>query len=82
MIEETLAKIESALREARVANKTEIVALLEKLKVEVQSERRSKDLLDKANEALKNAAAEFDAVHPKLGAIIGELSAMLAKIGI
>jgi len=85
MIEETLAKIEAALSEARGTdpkNKAEVIALLEKLKAEVRSEKRSKDLLDQAEEGLKNAALEFDATHPKLAAIVGEVSAMLAKIGI
>lgn len=85
MIEETVAKIEAALREARVAdpkNKAELIALLEKLKTEVQRETRSKDLLDKAKDGLKGAALEFDATHPKLAAVIDEISLMLAKIGI
>lgn len=85
MIEETLAKIEAALREARGTdpkNKAEIIALLEKAKAEVANEKRSKDLLGQAEEGLKDAAVEFDATHPKLAAIVGEVSAMLAKIGI
>lgn len=85
MIDETVAKIEAAIKEARGAdpkNKAELVALLEKLKAEVQRDMRSKDMIDKAEEAVKDAALEFDATHPKLGAVIGEISAMLAKIGI
>jgi len=85
MIEETVAKIEAAIREAHggdAKNKAELIALLEKLKAEVQRDMRSKDLIDKAEEAVKNAAVEFDATHPKLGTVIGEISAMLAKIGI
>lgn len=85
MIEETLAKIEAALREARGTdpkNKAELIALLEKAKAEVQNEKRSKDLLGQAEENLRGAAVEFDATHPKLAAIVGEVSAMLAKIGI
>ena len=85
MIEETLRKIEAALREARGTdpkNKAELIALLEQLKVEVARESRSKDILDKAEESLKDAAVEFDATHPQLAAIVGEVSAMLAKIGI
>jgi hypothetical protein len=85
MIEETVAKIEAAIREARGAdpkNKAELIAMLEKLKAEVQRDMRSKDLIDKAEEAVKNAALEFEATHPKLGTVIGEISSMLAKIGI
>lgn len=85
MIDETVAKIEAAIREAKGAdpkNKAELIALLEKLKAEVQNDMRSKDLIDKAEEAVKNASLEFDAKHPQLAAVIGEISTMLAKIGI
>ena len=85
MIEETVAKIEAAIREARGAdpkNKAELISLLEKLKVEVQREKRSKDILDKVDENLKDAAVEFDATHPQLAAIVGEVSMLLSKIGI
>lgn len=85
MIEETVAKIEAAIREARAAdpaNKEALIALLEELKAEVQRERQSKDLLDKAEEGLKDAALEFEATHPRLAAVVEELSLMLAKIGI
>lgn len=85
MIEETVAKIEAAIREARVAdpaNKEALIALLEELKAEVQRKERSKDLLDKAEEGLKDAALEFEATHPRLAAVAEELSLMLAKIGI
>lgn len=85
MIEETVAKIEAALREARGAEpekKAQLIALLEQLKAEVQREKASKDIIAKAEEGLKDAAVEFDATHPKLAAIVGEVSTMLAKIGI
>ncbi len=84
MVQETLAKIEAALREARLAdprNKAELIALLEKLKLEIQNEKRP-DLLDEAEEGLKNAAREFEATHPQLAAVVDELTLMLAKIGI
>jgi len=85
MIEETLAKIEAALREARVAdpkNKAELIALLERLKLEVQNESRSQDILGAAGAGLRDAALEFETTHPKLAGIVGEISLMLAKIGI
>lgn len=84
MIDETLAKIEAALREARVSdpkNKAELIALLEKLKTEVQG-ARSKSAIDAATEGLEKAAVEFDATHPKLAAVVNEVSTMLASIGI
>ena len=85
MIEETVAKIEAAIRETRGAdpkNKAELIAMLEQLKVEVQRETRSKDMLDKADEKLRDVAVEFDVTHPRLAALVGEVSMLLAKIGI
>jgi hypothetical protein len=85
MIEETVAKIEAAIRETRGAepkNKAELIAMLEQLKIEVRRETRSKDILDKADEKLKDVAVEFDVTHPRLAALVGEVSMLLAKIGI
>lgn len=85
MIEETLVKIEAALCEARLADpqsRAKLIALLEKLKAEVQSEKRSKDNLDTVGAGLKDAALEFEVTHPKLAAVVGEVSMMLVKIGI
>ncbi|MBI4061902.1 MAG: DUF4404 family protein [Elusimicrobia bacterium] len=85
MIEETVAKIESAIREARIAdprNKAELIALLEELKAEVRREKRSKDMLDEAGARLREAALEFETTHPKLAAVVEEISMTLAKIGI
>lgn len=84
MIDETVAKIEAAIREARVAdpkNKAELIALLEKLKADVRAEKRG-DILAAADQGLKDAAVEFDATHPKLAAVVGEVSMLLSKIGI
>ncbi len=85
MIEETLAKIEAALSAARVAdpkNKAELIALLEKLKAEVQQGKRSQDQLDAAGAGLRDAALDFEATHPTLAAVINDVSTMLAKLGI
>ena len=85
MIEETVAKIEAAIRETRGAapkNKAELISLLEKLKVDVKNETRSKHLLDVADQKLKDAAVEFDVSHPQLAAVVGEISMLLSKIGI
>lgn len=85
MIEETLARIEAAIREARLAdtkNKAELIALLEKLKAEIKREKRSKDKLDEAADGLKEAALEFEATHPKLAAVVEEVTNLLASIGI
>ncbi|MEK7233753.1 MAG: DUF4404 family protein [Elusimicrobiota bacterium] len=85
MIEETVAKIEAALRQARITdpqNKAELITLLETLKAEVQREKRSKDLLDSAGAGLKDAALKFETTHPELATVVNEISTMLAKIGI
>lgn len=85
MIDETIAKIEDALKTARGSdprNKAELIALLETLKEEIRREKRSKDALDSAGERLREAAVEFEATHPKLAAVVGEVSSMLASIGI
>jgi hypothetical protein len=85
MIKETVEKIEAALREANVSNpknKAELIALLEKLKAEVKNERPTKDALDAAEDGLKNAALEFETEHPKLAAVVNEVTTMLASIGI
>ncbi len=85
MIEKTVAKIEAAIKEARLAdpkNKAHLIALLEKLKAEVQNEKRSKDMLASADQGLKDAAVEFDVSHPQLAAVVGEVSMLLSKIGI
>lgn len=85
MIEETVAKIEAALREARLAdpqNKAKLVALLEKLKAEVKKEKRSREEIDSAGAMLKTAALDFEASHPGLSSLINEVSLLLAKIGI
>jgi len=85
MIKETVEKIEAALREVNAANpknKAELVALLEKLKSEVNAERRDKGTIDRAEESLKLAAVEFEVEHPKLAAVVNEVTTMLASIGI
>ena len=85
MIKETVEKIEAALREVNATNpknKAELITLLEKLKAEVKNERRKKDVLDEAEEGLKNAALEFETEHPKLAAVVNEVTTMLASIGI
>jgi hypothetical protein len=85
MIKETIEKIEAALREVHAANpknKAELVSLLEKLKAEVKNDRRKKDVLDEAEESLKNSALEFEAEHPKLAAVVNEVTTLLASIGI
>lgn len=84
MIEETVNKIESAIKQARTAdpkNKEELIKLLEQLKAEVNNERRS-DVLRAVDEKLRDAAIGFDATHPQLGAVVAEISNLLASIGI
>ena len=85
MIEETVAKIEAAIREAHLAdpkNRAELIVLLEKLKVEVKREQRSQHILDDAGAGLKDAALGFEATHPKLAAVIGDICTRLVSIGI
>lgn len=84
MIEETLAKIEAAIVEAHLAdprNKAKLVSLLEQLRDEVKQQQR-RDALNSLDLGLRDAAVEFKATHPQLATVVGELSAMLAKIGI
>ncbi|PIR19085.1 MAG: hypothetical protein COV48_03925 [Elusimicrobia bacterium CG11_big_fil_rev_8_21_14_0_20_64_6] len=85
MIEETVAKIEAALREVQLAdpqNKAELVALLEKLKAEVKKDELSRAEIDSTGAMLKMAALDFESSHPSLSSLINEVSLMLAKIGI
>lgn len=84
MIEETVKKIEAAIAHANTAdprNKAELVALLNQLKSELQREKRS-HILKAVDEDLREAAIEFEASHPQLAAVIGEISSRLASIGI
>lgn len=85
MIDETVAKIDAALREARAAgpkNKTELIATLETLRADLLSDKRSKSALDAASENLEGAAVEFKATHPQLAAVVGEVTTLLASIGV
>lgn len=84
MTKETLAKIEAALRDARAVDhkdKAKLVHLLEQLKSELESERRA-HLLDSFDGRLTELAAGLEVEHPKLAAVVNEVSSMLAKIGI
>ena len=84
MIKETVKKIEAAIRETQASgpkNKAELIKLLEQLKRELKEEMRS-HVLAAVDEELREAAIEFDTAHPKLGAVLGEVSMLLAKIGI
>src|SRR3954466_1453697 len=81
MIDETVQKIESAIKQAQTAdpkNKRELIELLEQLKAELGNERRS-DVLRAADEELREAAIGFDATHPQLGAVVAEVSKLLAS---
>ena len=84
MIEETVKKIEAAIEHAHAAdpkNKAELVSLLHKLKKELQEAKRS-HILKAVDEDLRGAAIEFEASHPQLAAVVGEVSTLLASIGI
>lgn len=84
MIEETVKKIEAAIAHAHTAdpkNKAELVALLNQLKGELQQAKRS-HILKAVDEDLREAAIEFESSHPTLAAVVGEVSTLLASIGI
>ena len=69
------------IHEKKISSMRELIKLLEQLKSEVQRERRS-DVLRAADEKLRDAAIGFDATHPQLGAVVAEISNLLASIGI
>lgn len=84
MIEETVKKIEAAIAHAQTAdpkNKAELIALLNQLKGELKQAKRS-HILKAVDEDLREAAIEFEASHPQLGAVVGEVSMLLSKMGI
>ena len=85
MINETVAKIEAALKQARLAdpkNKKELIRLLEQLKAELGRERESDDLLKSVRDRLQAAALEFEASHPQLAAVVNDVCVILASVGI
>lgn len=85
MIDETVVKIEAALKQARLAdpkNKEELIRLLEQLKAELGRGRESDDLLKSARESLQAAALEFEASHPQLAGVVNEVCILLASVGI
>lgn len=85
MIDETVAKIEAAIRQIRVAdteNKKKLIRLLEQLKEELGREKRSDDLLRSLRDGLAESAIGFETSHPKLAPAINEISTLLASIGI
>ena len=84
MIDETVKKIEAVIAQAKTAdpkNKAELIALLSQLKSELQKEKRS-HILKAVDEDLREVAIEFEASHPQLAAVVGEVSSLLASIGI
>ena len=84
MIDETVKKIEAAIKQAHSAdptNKADLIRLLEQLKGELQKEKRS-HVLKAVDDDLRDAAIVFDVSHPTLAAVVGEVSMLLSKIGI
>lgn len=84
MIEDTLAKIEAALKDAAAADpkkKTELTALLTQLKRELKSAGKPGDPAESA-QALSDTARAFEASHPKLVQIVAEICRELAALGI
>lgn len=110
MIEETIAKIQRAVRTAGQMDpkhKAELVVLLERLEAEIralpssqaekahsiaqfaeaatnEAARRDKSakLLMLSRGALKESVADFETSHPRLTAVVNEISTLLAAIGI
>lgn len=85
MIEDTLAKIEDAvakLEASDAAKKAEALRLLAKLKKELAGRdtdsRLPKGLLD----GLERSAQSFEASHPRLAELVGEICRELASLGI
>jgi hypothetical protein len=85
MTEETIAKIEAAIRGARAADhkdKAELIRLLEQLKTELKREKRSGDAITAVEEKLTETAAGFEASHPQVTNAVNEIATLLASIGI
>ncbi|OGR46897.1 MAG: hypothetical protein A2X40_02555 [Elusimicrobia bacterium GWC2_65_9] len=110
MIEETVAKIEQAIRRAGDADpkhKEELIRLLGQLKAEVRGlpaaqgekarsiahyaeaaaheaarKEKSAKLLEMSRGALQESVVGFEASHPRLTAVVNDISALLARIGI
>lgn len=84
MVEETLRKIEAAIKGARdsgPADKDELIRLLEQLKAELRAQKRS-DLLGTIENQLAERAAGLEAEHPQTAKLVNEVCSLLASIGI
>ncbi|MEK7389555.1 MAG: DUF4404 family protein [Elusimicrobiota bacterium] len=85
MIDETLAKIEAVIKQARLSdpkNKKELIRLLEELKAEVGRDAKSEDMLKSARKGLEAATLEFEASHPQLASMVNEVCILLSSVGI
>lgn len=84
MVEETLRKIEAAIKGAQTsgpADKAELIRLLEQLKSELRAQKRS-DLLGSLEDQLSERAAALEATHPATAKLVNEVCSLLASIGI
>lgn len=85
MVEETLARIEAAIRRARAADpkeREELIRLLETLKAELRAGRGGEGGLAAARAALEKSIAEYETAHPQLAAAVNDICTRLASIGI
>ena len=85
MIEDTLAKISAAVAQIEAsdaAKKAEALRLLAALKDELARGARPAKPRQALLDGLAKAAGDFEASHPRLAEIVGELCRELASLGI
>lgn len=86
MIDETLAKIEAAIKQVRAADpkeREELIRLLEKLKADLRAGGAPGGAgLAAARRALEESMVGYEASHPQLAAVVNEICTMLASVGI
>ena len=84
MIEDTLAKIESAVAKIEAsdaAKKAEVLRLLAALKAEL-GEKPSAKVAKSSLDGLAQAAEAFETSHPRLAETVGEICRELSSLGI
>jgi hypothetical protein len=85
MIEDTLALIEDAVAKIEAsdaAKKAEVLRLLAALKSELARGKSAVKPQPALLDGLRKAADDFEASHPRLAEVVGELCRELASLGI
>lgn len=86
MIDETLAKIEAAIKQVRAADPKEredLIRLLEKLRADLRAGGVPQEAgLTAVRRALEESVVGYEASHPKLAAVVNEICSLLASVGI